>query len=212
MIRHVIWDWNGTLIDDVDLCVDILNRVLIFYQKPTLTVSQYREFFFFPVSEFYQVLGLPSHGPEYDKLANDYISLYRKRFTECNLHKGALITIQYLHSIGVSQSILTAGMQADIEKFAFHYNITGYFQSIDGANNTYAKGKLDRIITHFQKLRLDPSEVILVGDTLHDWEISKHINCQVYLFSKGHINEKRLSEAKAPILNSLTDLKNLVRD
>ena len=102
-------------------------------------------------------------------------------------------------------------MQTDIEKFAFHYNISGYFQSIDGANNTYAKGKLDRIITHFQKLRLDPSEVILVGDTLHDWQISEHINCQVYLFSKGTLM-KKLSEAKAPILNSLTDLKNLVRD
>ena len=103
-------------------------------------------------------------------------------------------------------------MQTDIERFAFHYNITGYVDSIDGANNTYAKGKLDRIVTHFQKLRLDPSEVILVGDTLHDWQISEHINCQVYLFSKGHINEKRLSEVKAPILNSLADLMHLVRD
>ena len=82
--------------------------------------------------------------------------------------QGALITIQYLNSIGVSQSILTAGMQADIEKFVFTTTLL-IFQSIDGANNTYAKGKLDRIITHFQKLRLDPSEVILVGDTLHDW-------------------------------------------
>ena len=212
MIRHVIWDWNGTLIDDVDLCVDILNHVLIFYQKPTLTVNQYRELFFFPVSEFYQALGLPSHGLEYDKLANEYISLYRKRFSECSLHKGALITIQFLNSIGVSQSILTAGMQADIEKFVLHYDITEYLYSIDGANNTYAKGKLDRIVSHFQKLRLDPSEVILVGDTLHDWQVSKHINCHVYLFSNGHITEKRLSEVKAPILRSLPDLMRLVRD
>ena len=88
MIRHVIWDWNGTLVDDVDLCVDILNQVLIFYQKPTLTVSQYRELFFFPVSEFYQSLGLPSHGPEYDKLANDYISLIGKDLLNATFTRG----------------------------------------------------------------------------------------------------------------------------
>ena len=83
---------------------------------------------------------------------------------------------------------------------------------IDGANNSYAMGKLDRIDLHFQKLQLDPHEVILVGDTLHDWQTSQLINCKAYLFNKGHINEKRLCEANAPILDALSDLMGLVRD
>ena len=212
MVKHVIWDWNGTLLDDVGLCVDILNQVLNCNQKPSLSVEKYRELFFFPVAEFYKGLGLPYQGPEYDELATDYIASYRNRFIECNLHKGALCTLKYFSSIGVSQSILTAGMQADIENFAFHYKVTEYMNLIDGANDAYAKGKLDRIDLHFQKLQLDPHEVILVGDTLHDWHASQFINCKAYLFNKGHINDKRLCEANAPILNALPDLKGLVRD
>ena len=212
MVKHVIWDWNGTLLDDVGLCVDILNQVLNCNQKPSLSVEKYRELFFFPVAEFYKGLGLPYQGPEYDELATNYIASYRKRFIECNLHNGALCTLNYLSSIGVSQSILTAGMQADIENFAFHYKVSEYMNLIDGANNSYAMGKLDRIDLHFQKLQLDPHEVILVGDTLHDWQTSQLINCKAYLFNKGHINEKRLCEANAPILDALSDLMGLVRD
>ena len=113
--------------------------------------------------------------------------------------------------MGVSQSILTAGMQSDIEKFALHFNVAGYMNSIDGADNTYANGKLDRIDSHLINLELDPSEVILVGDTLHDWQVSDYINCKLCLFKGGHINEKRLQESKAPILSSLSDLKWLLR-
>ena len=211
MIKHVIWDWNGTLIDDVELCVDILNHFLLCHQKPTLSVEWYRDSFFFPVADFYASVGLPSQGAKYDQLASDYIIKYRERFFECKLQQGALQTIQNLDSFEISQSILTAGMQTDIERFAAHYRISEYMISIDGSDNISAAGKLDRIDSHFCKLGLDPSEVVIVGDTLHDWQVSDRANCKSFLFNKGHTSLKRLSEVKVPVLNSLTELIYLVR-
>ena len=58
MINHVIWDWNGTLIDDVDLCVDVLNQALASHKKSTISVTVQR-IILFPVSEFYRLLNLP---------------------------------------------------------------------------------------------------------------------------------------------------------
>jgi len=146
MIKHVVWDWNGTLVDDVNLCVDILNHVLVAYMKPRISVELYRRKFFFPVAKFYESIDLPSFGIEYEKLANDYIKEYRNRFSECMLHPRAPETLEVLNELSISQTILTAGEQKDVEAFACFFNVNQWVQSIDGASNIEAKGKGDRNI------------------------------------------------------------------
>lgn len=47
-IKHIIWDWNGTLFDDVDICVDNINWLLKKYNLPEITKEKYREIFTFP--------------------------------------------------------------------------------------------------------------------------------------------------------------------
>ena len=50
----VLWDWNGTLLDDVALCVDALNRLLRIYHYPQqYSLAQYREIFGFPIEDYY---------------------------------------------------------------------------------------------------------------------------------------------------------------
>ena len=49
----VLWDWNGTLLDDVALCVDALNRLLRIYHYPQqYSLAQYREIFGFPIEAY----------------------------------------------------------------------------------------------------------------------------------------------------------------
>ena len=84
--------------------------------------------------------------------------------------------------------------------------------SVDGANNVEARGKEDRAIAHFNKLGINADQVILVGDTLHDWEVGKLIGCKVVLLKVGHVSEKRLREVPVPIIGSLDEIVSLVRD
>ena len=50
----ILWDWNGTLLDDVELCVDALNRLLQSYGYPQrYDRNQYRAIFGFPIEEYY---------------------------------------------------------------------------------------------------------------------------------------------------------------
>jgi len=212
MIKHVVWDWNGTLVDDVSLCVDILNHVLVAHMKPQISVDLYRKTFFFPVAKFYESLELPSSGFEYEQLANDYIKQYRNRFRECKLHSRALETLEVLNQLSISQTILTAGEQKDVEAFASFYKVKQWVQCIDGASNIEARGKEDRVAAHISKLELDPKDVLLVGDTLHDHEIANLVGCSALLYSRGHVDAERLRQLTDPVIHSLDDVIKWVRD
>jgi len=212
MIRQVIWDWNGTLVDDVDLCVDILNQVLSEHCLPPISLKKYRETFFFPVAQFYQTLGLPSSGPQYEKLAGDYIRAYRGRFKECELNQGALETVGALSDLGVSQSILSAGEQQDVENFVSFYQLDHWIGFIDGADNIEASGKGERASAHLSRLGFDKKEVLLVGDTLHDLEVANLLGCQTLLYSGGHADELRLIQSTDQIIRSLYEVVGWVHD
>ncbi len=210
MIKHIIWDWNGTLVDDVELCVDILNRLLSDYGKNIITVDRYRSSFFFPVAKFYESLTQPSLGSKYDNLAKAYIKEYRERFKECFLHTGAVKTLKQLNAIGISHSLLSAGMQEDLEKFTRFYGIHKWMSQIDGADNIEARGKEDRVLKHFSSLKLPPDQVLFVGDTLHDWEVADLVGCKILLFEGGHFDVRRFKETKMQTIKSLREVSTRV--
>ena len=212
MIKHVIWDWNGTLVNDLELCVDILNLALIEHGKLPISVDQYKESFCFPVSKFYKLLGLPSRGFKYEILAKKYIKIYRNQFKQCKLHNEVKETLEELKSLVISQSILSAGHQNDIERFSRFFGVSQFMTKLDGADNIEAKGKEDRISEHLSSLGRKPSEALIVGDTIHDWEVAQSVGCKVILFECGHINKDRLQKLPAPTVKCLSEIIRWVRD
>jgi phosphoglycolate phosphatase len=210
MVKHIIWDWNGTLVDDVHICVDILNNALAKHQIEKISIDEYRRKFFFPVARFYQMLGLPSYGPKYQALAEYYIIEYRNRFKECNLHPLAFQTLERLQAYGVSHSILTAGKQSDVEYFINYYGLDGQIHFVDGANNVEASGKDERALEHLSFLDVNCDEALLVGDTCHDWEVARLIGCKPLLFTNGHVEMERLKQWNTPTIACLSEVYDWV--
>lgn len=54
---HIIWDWNGTILNDVDHAVAMMNTLLVEHNLPLIDREYYREIFDFPVLHYYQKLG-----------------------------------------------------------------------------------------------------------------------------------------------------------
>ena len=206
MVRHVIWDWNGTLVDDVRLCVQILNQELKAHQIEEISINEYRQKFFFPVACYYKKLGLPYSGLNYEALAVRYIGEYRKRFKECQLHDGAVKTLEWLDSRGITQSILSAGKQSDLESFVKHFAVDSFFCFIDGAKDIEASGKNERAYGHLSELGINPEDVFLVGDTCHDWEVAQIIGCRSLLFTLGHVGADRLKRDESTVITSLSEV------
>ena len=105
---HVIWDWNGTLLDDVDLVVDIMNGLLAPRGLRPLDVPRYHEVFTFPVRDYYERLGFDFAREPFEELAIEFITGYSARWPEADLRSGARRGIDELARRGLGQSVLSA--------------------------------------------------------------------------------------------------------
>ena len=93
----VLWDWNGTLLDDVALCVDALNRLLRIYHYPQqYSLAQYREIFGFPIEDYYIRAGFDFSKNSYKELADDYMQDYLARAGACPLAESAVPALSLL--------------------------------------------------------------------------------------------------------------------
>jgi phosphoglycolate phosphatase len=205
-IKEIVWDWNGTLINDTSLCVDILNKILSLHDQPSISIEYYRNNFSFPVSAFYKRISLPSSGKKFDDVSLSFISEYRLKWKECNLQPGVLQILKLIQQLGLRQSILSAGNQSDVEVFLDHFNLVSFFNQVFGTDNIKAEGKIELGKKFITDSNLRPDEILLVGDTIHDLQVANEIGFSVLLFSQGHNSNNQLFGYSVPIINDLMEV------
>jgi phosphoglycolate phosphatase len=207
---HIIWDWNGTLLDDIDLCLKIINQILKSRGLPLASRDRYLDIFRFPVQKYYEKLGFNFDEEPFEPISTEFITAYENGRRDCQLMSGAEDTLLMLSEKGYSQSILSASKQTYLQKALDEYNVTSFFISINGLDNHHAAGK-SRIARSFMATNnLNPDVVLLLGDTLHDAEIASELGIDCWLISQGHQSKKRLATAGVPILDSILELAGLL--
>jgi phosphoglycolate phosphatase len=170
---------------------------------PELLIEEYREQFDFPVRDYYKRLGLPDKGSEFSEISSHFIEKYHVHWKECPLQKYAREVVSTIDSLGVYQSLLSAGKEEHVKSFVRHHNLHDYFFAIVGTTNIYAEGKIDRATSFMNTSALKDQRYLLVGDTLHDYEVAQALGIDCLLFSKGHHSEKKLAQTGSPIINEL---------
>ena len=209
---HVIWDWNGTIVNDAQFCVELVNELLLEFNQEQVSLEFYLDNFQFPVSSYYSKIGLPTDPQSTNRISSQFIINYRRRFQSCPTQRGVRTCISKLKEFNVNQSVLSAGNQIDLNTFVSHYKLSPYFNFISGVSNFFAHGKADIALEHFNKLGLPSSNVLLVGDTLHDAEIAKKIGVNCLLYCGGHNSKKVLHESTFPVIESIDEVINWVLD
>lgn len=208
--QHIVWDWNGTLVNDTELCVVIVNQILDDYGIMPVDRAFYLDNFSFPVCEYYKSLGLPSCGPEYQKISQRFIEEYRKNHHVCKLQQSSIKMLGYIQGCGISQSVLSAGNIADVLDFVKFHNLSDFFTIISGVYHTNATGKSDVAHKHLNQIKASTSDILLIGDTLHDFEIATDLKVDCILYSKGHNSKNRLLEVSNSVINDLEELVGLI--
>jgi len=209
MIRAVVWDWNGTLLDDVDACVQTLNSLLDDRGIPRLDRQAYRSRFGFPVRRFYEELGFDFAVDDYDALSYVFISRYKQRLGSVGLHAvvsslmGSLPRTMPQLVVSAMEHNMLGDMLAD-------YGLRHHLRSSHGTGDLGASSKVQIGFEAVQSLGLPPDEVLLVGDTLHDHEMAEAIGSQCVLFSGGHQTRERLQDSGRPVIDDLAALKNFL--
>jgi len=208
---HIVWDWNGTLFDDVELCVDVMNGLLARREMKLLTVDSYRECFDFPVADYYRRLGFDFEEESFEVVGTEFIRDYETRREEAGLYSDASETLARVREGGAEQSVLSAYQQPMLEELIQFFGLDEYFVRLVGLQDHYAHGKLEQGVQWIRELAHDPGEVLLIGDTTHDFEVAQAMGVDCVLICNGHQAEARLKRSGVPVVGGRSDLFSIDR-
>lgn len=207
--KHIIWDWNGTILNDLDMCVKIINELLEQHKMSTITTEQYKDVFTIPVENYYKAIGFDFDKKSFAVIGKEWMDEYeRRKYDYAEIHPDAKDIISKIHQNGQSQSILSAYMQHTLEELVDYYNLSDYFDYLVGAGDIYAYGKVEQGKMLMQKLGLQKGESILIGDTIHDYEVAQEIGADCLLTAEGHQTYERLASTGCKVIHSLKELVN----
>jgi phosphoglycolate phosphatase len=205
-IMHVVWDWNGTLLDDSGLCVQIMNEMLGRRGLPGISIEFYKAVIEFPVILYYRKLGFDFLAEPFERISDEFVSLYQAGWRNCSLQKGVINVLPALKAAGVGQSVLSASLSGHLQEQLAHFGICGFLDAVTGAENHHGTGKLHIAKEHAAATGVKPESVLFIGDTEHDAEVAAEAGCGCLLVSYGHYGFDRLKHLGLPIAASAEDV------
>lgn len=210
-ITHIVWDWNGTLLQDVDICIEAENELLAERGLPLIkSVEDYRRLFTFPVIDYYKALGFQFTLESFTDVAEDYVRRYEAKLKRCSLFPGGQDTLRLLQLAGYSQALISASGQRSLEKQMKGHSVNQFFSEILGLQDNLASSKAGLVKIWLDKQKIPPSKVVLVGDTVHDFEVSQTVGCSCILISGGHQSLEKLAKTGALVVSDLFRIKALL--
>lgn len=210
-IKHIIWDWNGTLVDDCDISIEIINSLLEEYAAGSTDKATYRDKMEFPIINYYNKLGLLDHSDvEFEEVAKKFLSRYNERRHECALHSQAKEIIEELMEEGITHSVLSAYQEKDLHEMAEHNQMKELFLAMVGQLGAHAHSKVEQGKAHVEKLPYEANQILLIGDTVHDFEVAQAIGVQCLLAEHGHQSREKLEATGAPVISSLDEITRLL--
>lgn len=205
----IFWDWNGTLLDDIAICIDSMNAMLAKRGMQKINQARYKEIFNFPVIDYYRVLGFDFNKDSFENLSVEFIAEYNSRVHLADLHKSVKQTLEFFNKSNIVQVIVSAMEQSMLEDLLCRHQLTDYFHEVLGLNNIYANSKVHLAQSYIDRYNVNPQNITLIGDTIHDAEVAKEIGAKLILVSHGHHSHSRLSEHSEKVIQSLVELPEI---
>lgn len=206
-IKHIIWDWNGTLLDDNWLSLKAINILLEKYNLSAIEKEKYLEIFTFPVIDYYRKLGFDFDKIPFSVIGTEFIKEYNDRMYDAKMQDGALDILNYFHEAGISQSLLSAAKQKMLDDMMMFHNLEKYFIKVLGLTDHYANSKVDAGKSWINELEYDTKEILLIGDTIHDVEVADEIGTECVLIAQGHTAYDRLKSSGKDVFHNLFEFK-----
>jgi phosphoglycolate phosphatase len=202
----IVFDWNGTLLDDIEYCLSITNAMLNEHALPQLTRSRYRDIFEFPVQGYYQKLGYDFSRHPFPELAARWMQTYTAEVTSrTDLFDQTEDLIHDLKNKGYRLAILTAAIESDVHDLLAHHGIDQAFDEVFGLDHCEANSKVERGKQLYTSMGLDPARTLLIGDTDHDFEVGHALGAPTLLLADGHQSYERLQRLDCSVLSTRYD-------
>ena len=201
---YILWDWNGTLLDDTQAALDTLNIMLSRRGVKPITMEFFRDHFAFPCRPFYDTIGMHVEDAEWDALAKEYHDLYAEQPKELN--RETIAALERVKAAGARQSIISALRQDLLDEVTERMGVAKYMECIYGVDNLDGASKLDRALELLT--RIDNADPVVIGDALHDKEVADALKVRCVLCGQGSHAAWRLRKV-APTGETLLEALDL---
>ena len=198
-MKYILWDWNGTLLDDTQAALDTLNAMLVRRGRAPIEMGFYRDNFSFPCRPFYEQIGMPVPDAEWDALAREYHEIYSAQPVRLNAE--AMAALERVKAAGARQSIISALRQDLLDGVTKAFGVAPYMECVYGTDNLDGASKLDRALELMTRLVSTAEEgdrflsnVVMIGDALHDKEVADALGVRCVLCGQGSHAAWRLAQ------------------
>lgn len=206
----ILWDWNGTILNDIDACIGAVNISLEEHNLPIMTRKRYYEMFSFPVENYYKRIGFDLEKHSYNKLAKEYIANYVSEAKKtATVHKGAKEMMEHFESLGLKQTILSASEKEILLERLRHYKLEHYFYDIMALDNVLAVSKIHLGKNWIEK-RGHNKRALIIGDTIHDYDVAMEMGIDCILFNGGHGRKDDLTKLGITVVDELESIKDYI--
>jgi phosphoglycolate phosphatase-like HAD superfamily hydrolase len=206
MGRHLVWDWNGTLVDDHVAVVAAINDALTVLRLRPIDSDTYRTHYTRPVQRFYeQVAGRAIEPGEWETLDEAYHHSYAGSVERLELAPDAREALAAAEAAGLGQSLLSMWRHRDLVPLVERLGIDRYFLRVDGLRVPGGGGKAEHLVAHLDALGVEASAALLVGDSLDDLAAAQEVGAGCVLYDGGSHHRRALEATGAPVVDRLTD-------
>lgn len=211
-ISHVVWDWNGTLLDDNQVVLAALNEVCAGFGRADLTWAEWQAAYARPMRVSYeQILGRVLDEEEWARVDKLYHERYDALLHTCGLAAGVPDALRQLAESGRTQSLLSMWFHTRLTPTIEQFGLTQYFTRVDGLAAEVGGGsKADSLIAHLEAQRLNPAEVVLIGDVVDDAMAARAAGAECILVTTGAMSGAALQTTGAPVTSSITEALQLL--
>lgn len=189
--KVILWDWNGTIFDDLDISLEAVNLLLDEYNKPRINKEQYYSYLDTPIIKFYSHLFDFDITP-FSVLGERFHFHYGILSKYAGLTDGVWETIKQLKELGFGQYIVSASHKDKIIPKAEELGVLEYMDDIIAADDYSASDKIERTLEYFKKREISLDNCLVIGDSLHDLEMAEKMNTGCVLLSTGHEGRQKL--------------------
>lgn len=202
---HILWDFNGTVYDDVEACRQSTNKLLRDRGlREMASADVYREVFDFPVSAYYERVGFDFSREPFAVVAQQWVVEYEKRSRDCTLYPDILETMRRFRAKGYHQEILSATEAAMLEGQIRALGLDRELDGWNGMDTIHAVSK-ETIAVAWRASHPD-ARVLLIGDTTHDAKVAAAMGADCVLFDGGHMSRERLLACGVPVIHEIREL------
>lgn len=205
-MNYLLFDYNGTILNDVDLSLEGLNMVVDKYlDRGQVSLQEYLEVFDFPVRDYYENVGFDFSIKSFEEIGLEWSVFYRDNFRKKTfINPGIMEFIAKAKKKDYRCVILSAAFREQLEEELKYLGIYDLFDEVIGADDIYGKTKTENGVSFIE--RHPDDECLLIGDTIHDFHTAEAMGINCVLVAKGHQSKSRLLSLGVPVYDDIREI------